>query len=191
MIRNPFQSILLILVDFKMENIILDNSSAFSSKSVVILSAKYSESWSNLNQYLVSKLSLYAIEILEEKSAVEIAPFASAILAPIEVPERSNCLESTYSFFSVCNILETCTISNARAYDFSAKGLFFLFILKFLLYHLIIVHCLLLIDLIFILFHKSPPATIAFPHLYPAGIVKMAYCRGESVCAVQVFGKGF
>jgi hypothetical protein len=55
-------------------------------------------SFKSESQYFVSRLSLYAIEILLEKSAVEIAPFASEIFAQIEVPLLRNCFDSIYSF---------------------------------------------------------------------------------------------
>lgn len=60
-----------------------------------------SVSFNNDIQNFVSSDSLYDIEIFEEKSALEIPPFASAMLAPILVPLFSNCLDKTYSRFSL------------------------------------------------------------------------------------------
>ena len=54
--------------------------------------------------FVVSKHSLYAMEILAEKSALQIAPLASAIFAPMLVPLFSNCLDRTNSFFFLLSI---------------------------------------------------------------------------------------
>jgi len=45
------------------------------------------------------------MEILAEKSALEIAPFASEIFAPIEVPLLINCFDKINSFFSLVKYL--------------------------------------------------------------------------------------
>lgn len=49
-----------------------------------------------LIQYLVSLASLRAIEYLEIKSFVDCAYTASEQFAPIDVPDRKNCLDKTF-----------------------------------------------------------------------------------------------
>ena len=58
----------------------------------------YFESCKRLSQYFVSRLSVDAIEILEQYCFLEMPPFASTTLAPIEVPHLNNHLDIIYSF---------------------------------------------------------------------------------------------
>jgi hypothetical protein len=88
-------------VALRIEYKILDSSSASSCMLWKILELIKSVSWSKFSQYLVSNDSLYAMEIFEEKSAFEIAPFVSATLAPMLVPLFKNYLDSINSRFSL------------------------------------------------------------------------------------------
>ncbi len=87
-------------VFLSMVNKILASSSASPCMLLYIVSSINSVSFKSDNQYLVSRHSLYEIESLDENSALEIAPLASAILAPILVPLLSSCLERINSCFS-------------------------------------------------------------------------------------------
>jgi hypothetical protein len=71
------------------------------------------------------------MEILFENSFLEIAPSASSIFAPREVPLRIICFERTNSLFSIDGNLYSFTIliananANANANAFSQTILFF------------------------------------------------------------------
>ncbi len=108
-----------------MANIILDSSSASRCKLSNISIVIKSVSLSRFNQYFNSKDSLYAIEIFAEKSAVEIAPLASATFAPIEVPQRKNCFDKTYSFLLFTKYLYALTmrIERAKAFGYNISSL--------------------------------------------------------------------
>ena len=96
-----------------------------SSMSVSILFASdsdiYSVSNRRRNQYFVSLASLYAMDILFTKSAVEAPPTASSVFAPIEVPLRSSCLLMINSLFVslVVRYLYSLIIRTANAKVFS------------------------------------------------------------------------
>src|SRR5208283_5478215 len=87
-------------VVLNIEKRIFESSSASLWSEKRALSVINSVSFRRDNQYFVSSDSLYAIEILEEKSDGDIAPLASEMFAPIEVPLQTNCLERTNSLFS-------------------------------------------------------------------------------------------
>ena len=97
------------------ENMIFESSSASTINFLAISFETYSGSFSRDNQYFTSRLSFYAMDILAEKSAFEIAPFASDTLAPIEVPERKSCLDKTYSFLFRVIFLCNCMMFNAKS----------------------------------------------------------------------------
>lgn len=78
-------------------------------------------SLSKHSQYFVSRHSLYAIEILAEKSETDMAPLASAIFAPIDVPERNTCLDITNSRFSLLKYWYNLTMRIENEYAFSYK----------------------------------------------------------------------
>lgn len=81
-------------------------------------------SLSKESQYLVSRHSLYEIDILAEKSAFEIVPLASATFEPIAVPLLKSCFESMHSSFSSRKNIYPLTIRMAKAYDFFVKIIF-------------------------------------------------------------------
>lgn len=116
-----------IRVVLRMEKRILASSSASLNKLSNAFSLINSVSLRRFNQYFVSRDSLYAIEIFAEKSAFEIAPFASEIFAPTLVPLLSNCLERINSFLSLLRNWYTFTTLTANKYAFSYK-LFFIFL---------------------------------------------------------------
>src|SRR6056297_2199161 len=88
-------------VFLRIVNIIFASSSASLNKLSYCSTLMKSVSFNNDIQNLVSRHSLYEIEIFEEKSAFEIPPLASAIFAPILVPHFNNCLDKTNSRFSL------------------------------------------------------------------------------------------
>jgi hypothetical protein len=71
------------------------NSLISFNKESSLLSGTISEAINNLSQYLVSLASFKAISNLWIKSAVLCAALDSWTLAPIEVPERINCLDKS------------------------------------------------------------------------------------------------
>ena len=72
-------------------------------------------SYSNSSQYWVSSASLSAIVSLLTKSALLCAFLRSRVLAPMLVPERSICFESTNSCFSSCRKRVNLIILTANA----------------------------------------------------------------------------
>ena len=72
-------------------------------------------SYSNSSQYCVSSASLSAIVSLLTKSALLCAFLRSRVLAPMLVPERSICFESTNSCFSSCRKRVNLIILTANA----------------------------------------------------------------------------
>lgn len=67
----------------------------------------------NSNQYLVSRASFEAILIFAIKSALLIPASASTMLAPILVPDLSNCFEIINSFSSIRD-LYSCIIASEK-----------------------------------------------------------------------------
>ncbi len=112
---------LLIRVVFRIENRILASSSASWNMLSNVFSSIKSVSLSKESQYLASRHSLYEIEIFTEKSALDIAPFASEIFAPILVPRLNYCFESTNSLFSLLRNWYPLTILIANRYALSYK----------------------------------------------------------------------
>ena len=103
------------LLDFKIVVNIFSISTQSAKIVFISMSDKKSVALSNLSQYLVSVVSFNAIEILEMKSALLCACCASATFAPILVPERKSCLESTNSFFLSERYLYSLTILIAKS----------------------------------------------------------------------------
>ena len=103
-----------IRVDFNIENNILPISSASRKILSNVLASINEVSLSNDSQYFVSRHSLYAIDILFEKSAFEMAPFASEIFAPIDVPHLTNYFDIINSFFSLLRNWYALTIRMAN-----------------------------------------------------------------------------
>lgn len=83
----------------------------------VISSVAYRRS----SQYAVSRPSLYEIEILHEKSGLEIALCSSTTLAP-DVPHRNSCLERMDSFRRWLRCLWRRTFRTANREDLSRFG---------------------------------------------------------------------
>ena len=98
---------------------ILTNSIASASMERYSLSEMKCVSWSNRSQYRVSLASLSAMLDLFKKSGFDCACSASATKAPMAVPLRKHCFESTRSFFSSVMNLYKFTMRMAKAYDFS------------------------------------------------------------------------
>ena len=113
-----------IRVVLSIEKRIFANSSASLNKLSKLFSLKKSVSLSKESQYFVSRHSLYDIDILEEKSAFEIAPLASDIFAPTLVPLLNNCFESINSFLSLLRNWYAFTILTANKYALSYRLLF-------------------------------------------------------------------
>jgi len=74
----------------------------------------YPASLSRFNQYCDSRHSLYATDSLAENPALDIAPFDSEMLAAMDVPARSCCLDGTTSRLSTRDCWQVFTIPMAN-----------------------------------------------------------------------------
>lgn len=102
----------------------LTNSSAFGERLSYSADWIYPLSFNNWSQYNVSLASFREMFILCKKSAVLWACSASRINAPMAVPLRSNCLDSTNSLRSDTNNRNNATTTSAKEYDLTATTFF-------------------------------------------------------------------
>ena len=102
---------------FIIDVIILIISSMLAKWSLKFLFTNWLFS-NKVNQYFVSLASLLAIDIFAIKSFLVCAADASSMFAPIDVPDRSSCLDIINSFCFARSLYRS-IISKAKLKDFS------------------------------------------------------------------------